>query len=158
MEMPQLIVMQQALLRYYGNVTNSLLRNRTFTPPWKCNTVHRSCYQGKPNMSQYFYYDIQWQPYDKLLGKKCWLSPCSGTLHLLAACEMPLRGTFSLPLTPCTLLISKLLKVGWNFQLIGVVCLNYWLSTDRDQHSGEDPALQGSFWWLCHIFFPVDFL
>jgi hypothetical protein len=53
MEMPQLIVMQQALLRYYGNVTNSLLRNRTFTLPWKCNMVHRSCYQGKPNMSQY---------------------------------------------------------------------------------------------------------
>jgi hypothetical protein len=21
--------------------------------PWKCNMVHRSCYQGKPNMSQY---------------------------------------------------------------------------------------------------------
>jgi hypothetical protein len=24
------------------------------TSPWKCNMVHRSCYQGKPNMSQYF--------------------------------------------------------------------------------------------------------
>jgi hypothetical protein len=28
MEMPQLIVVQQALLRYYGNATNSLLHNR----------------------------------------------------------------------------------------------------------------------------------
>jgi hypothetical protein len=28
MEMPQLTVMQQALLRYYGNATNSLLCNR----------------------------------------------------------------------------------------------------------------------------------
>jgi hypothetical protein len=25
----------------------------TATLPWKCNMVHRSCYQGKPNMSQY---------------------------------------------------------------------------------------------------------
>jgi hypothetical protein len=27
----------------------------TATLPWKCNMVHRSCYQGKPNMSQYIY-------------------------------------------------------------------------------------------------------
>jgi hypothetical protein len=26
----------------------------TATLPWKCNMVHRSCYQGKPNMSQYY--------------------------------------------------------------------------------------------------------
>jgi hypothetical protein len=25
------------------------------TLPWKCNMVHRSCYQVKPNMSQYHY-------------------------------------------------------------------------------------------------------
>jgi hypothetical protein len=63
---------QQALLRYYGNVTSSLLCNSThhvtiataqthyYTTgtaalPWKCNMVHRSCYQGKPNMSHYRY-------------------------------------------------------------------------------------------------------
>jgi hypothetical protein len=28
----------------------------TATLPWKCNMVHRSCYQGKPNMSQYLIY------------------------------------------------------------------------------------------------------
>jgi hypothetical protein len=27
----------------------------TATLPWKCTMVHRSCYQGKPNMSQYIY-------------------------------------------------------------------------------------------------------
>jgi hypothetical protein len=27
----------------------------TATLPWKCNMVHRSCYQGKPNMSQYVF-------------------------------------------------------------------------------------------------------
>jgi hypothetical protein len=27
----------------------------TATLPWKCNMLHRSCYQGKPNMSQYIY-------------------------------------------------------------------------------------------------------
>jgi hypothetical protein len=27
----------------------------TITLLWKCNMVHRSCYQGKPNMSQYIY-------------------------------------------------------------------------------------------------------
>jgi hypothetical protein len=26
----------------------------TITLQWKCNMVHRSCYQGKPNMSQYY--------------------------------------------------------------------------------------------------------
>jgi hypothetical protein len=30
MEMLQLIAMQQALLRYYGNATNSLLHNRNY--------------------------------------------------------------------------------------------------------------------------------
>jgi hypothetical protein len=48
MEMPQLIVMQQALPRCYGNVTNSLLRNRTVALLWKCYRVHRSCHQGNP--------------------------------------------------------------------------------------------------------------
>jgi hypothetical protein len=37
MEMPQLIVIQQALLRYYGNATNSLLHNR-------------NCYLTKENL------------------------------------------------------------------------------------------------------------
>jgi hypothetical protein len=27
----------------------------TATLPWKCNMVHRSCHQGKPDMSQYIY-------------------------------------------------------------------------------------------------------
>jgi hypothetical protein len=34
------------LLCYYGNATNSLLCNRTVMLLWKCNKVHRSCYQG----------------------------------------------------------------------------------------------------------------
>jgi hypothetical protein len=45
----KLIVVQQYQSRYYSNastVTIALL--------WKCNMVHRSCYQGKPNMSQYW--------------------------------------------------------------------------------------------------------
>jgi hypothetical protein len=59
------------LLCYYGNATNSLLCNSnchvtmempqthcyatvTVTLLWKCHKMHRSCYQGKPNMSQYF--------------------------------------------------------------------------------------------------------
>jgi hypothetical protein len=58
------------LLRYYGNASNSLLCNSnhhvtivmqqthyystvTITLLWKCNMVHRSCYHGKRNMSQY---------------------------------------------------------------------------------------------------------
>jgi hypothetical protein len=58
------------LLRYYGNATNSLLHNSsyyvtmemqqthyyttvTITLLWKRNMVHRSCYHGKRNMSQY---------------------------------------------------------------------------------------------------------
>jgi hypothetical protein len=60
------------LLRYHGNATNSLLQNRnyyvtmemqythcyttgTVTLLWKCNMIHRSCYQGKPSMSQYVF-------------------------------------------------------------------------------------------------------
>jgi hypothetical protein len=31
----------------------------TVTLPWKCNMVHRSCYQGKPDMSQYVVFIIQ---------------------------------------------------------------------------------------------------
>jgi hypothetical protein len=75
----KLIVTQHELLRYYGNAiysvlhgnaTNSLLHNMnyyvtmemqytqcyttgTVTLLWKCNMVQRSCYQDKPNMSQY---------------------------------------------------------------------------------------------------------
>jgi hypothetical protein len=30
----------------------------TATLPWKCNMVHRSCYQGKPNMSQYYLFEV----------------------------------------------------------------------------------------------------
>jgi hypothetical protein len=55
MEMPQLIVMQQALLRYYGNAATHCYTTGTATLLWKFNMVHRSCYQGKPNMSQYVY-------------------------------------------------------------------------------------------------------
>jgi hypothetical protein len=55
MEMPLLVVTQQALSRYHGNATNSLLRNSnpryygnaatrcyatgTVTLPWKCNKL-----------------------------------------------------------------------------------------------------------------------
>jgi hypothetical protein len=59
-----IVTSPSALLRYYGNATNSLSRNSnchvTMETPqnvstllWKCHKVHRSCYQVKPNMSQY---------------------------------------------------------------------------------------------------------
>jgi hypothetical protein len=41
-------------LRYYGNATHELLRNST-TLLWKRYGVHRPCYQGKSNMSQYIF-------------------------------------------------------------------------------------------------------
>jgi hypothetical protein len=46
--------MQQALSRYYGNAATHCYTTGTATLLWKCNMVHRSCYQGKPNMSQYY--------------------------------------------------------------------------------------------------------
>jgi hypothetical protein len=41
-------VVQQHQSRYHSNASTV-----TITLLWKCNMVHRSCYQGKPNMSQY---------------------------------------------------------------------------------------------------------
>jgi hypothetical protein len=41
------------LFRYYGNAATHCYATGTVTLQWKCNMVHRSCYQGKPNMSQY---------------------------------------------------------------------------------------------------------
>jgi hypothetical protein len=46
----KLIVVQQYQTRYYSNASTV-----TITLLWKCNMVHRSCYQGKPNMSQYVF-------------------------------------------------------------------------------------------------------
>jgi hypothetical protein len=50
---PKLTAMQQALSRYYGNAATHRYTTGTATLPWKCNMVHRLCYQGKPDMSQY---------------------------------------------------------------------------------------------------------
>jgi hypothetical protein len=37
--------------------------------------------------------------------------------------------------------------VGWNCQLPWLVCQNCWLLAEREKLTGEEPILQGFFWW-----------
>jgi hypothetical protein len=73
---PKLTVMQQALSRYYGYTATHCYTTGTATLLWKCNMVHRSCYQGKPNMSILLLVRSAWRRDVGAVTEQCRLHHC----------------------------------------------------------------------------------
>jgi hypothetical protein len=81
-------------LRYYGNATHELLRNSTATLLWKRYGVHRPCYQGKSNMSQYRICLIVWMEKHQREASGFYGSHGGGDLVFLVMTSCSLVGVY----------------------------------------------------------------